>query len=234
MSDTDNDDQKPTAPSELELLRNRAKALGITFSGNTGIDTLKAKIAEKTGEGPKSDQTEQVQDEEDDSEVAALKAQIAQLTAQRDGLQIETEVLPSPLNPLAGDVAGQKPMAKMSERERMRREALKLVRVRIQNLDPKKKDLHGEIFTVGNRFVGTVKKFIPYGEATDDGYHIPNILFEALKERKFLHIRTFKDRQTKQDRVETSWQREFALEVLPQLTPDELAKLAAAQMAANG
>jgi hypothetical protein len=100
-------------------------------------------------------------------------------------------------------------------------------------MDPKKKDLSGEIFTVANRVVGAVKKFIPYGAATDNGYHIPNIIFKQLQERQFLNIKTRKDNRGRTI-VETSMVREFALEVLPQLTPQELAKLAAAQAAAAG
>ena len=107
--------------------------------------------------------------------------------------------------------------------------------VRITNLDPKKKDLPGEVFTVANEHLGTVRKFVPYGEVTDNGYHVPYCIYKALKARKFLNIRTFKDRQNQnQIKVEQSWAQEFALEVLPTLTPDEIKKLAAAQSAAGG
>lgn len=197
--------QEDLAAAELASLKERAKKMGITHSGNIGVDALKAKIQAKMDgekEAPASDENE----DDDDSEE---------------------------LNPLAGDVAGEKPAAKLTLREQIRRDALKMVRVRITNMDPKKANVPGEIFTVGNRYVGTVKKFIPFGETTEDGYHIPHILYENLRDRKFLHIRVIRDKNTKQERVETSWQREFSLEVLPQLTPKELAQLANAQMAAN-
>jgi hypothetical protein len=123
---------------------------------------------------------------------------------------------------------------KLTLREQLNLECLKLIRVRITNLDPKKKDLPGEIFTVGNEVIGTVTKYIPYGEVTDEGYHLPMIIYNNLKERKFLDIRTTKDRKTDKIRVEQRWAQEFAFEVLPQLTPEELERLRLAQAAAGG
>ena len=137
------------------------------------------------------------------------------------------------LNPLAGDVAGAAPVSKMTLRQQLMEEQLRLVRVRITNLDPKKKDLPGEILTVGNEFIGTVRKFVPFGEVTDDGYHVPYVLYKLMENRRFLHIRTTKDKRTGKERIETQWAKEFALEVLPPLTEEELKRLANAQAAAG-
>ena len=112
-------------------------------------------------------------------------------------------------------------------------EQMKLVRVRITNMDPKKKDIPGEIITVANEYLGTVSKYIPFGEVTDNGYHIPQCLFTELESRRFLNIRVIKDARTGTNRVETNNAREFALEVLPPLTKDELKDLAIAQAAAG-
>lgn len=119
-------------------------------------------------------------------------------------------------------------------RESMHKEQMKMVRLRITNLNPNKKELTGEIFTVANKFLGIVKKYIPYGEATEDGYHVPYILYTELRDRKFLNIKTRQDKTTGQIVVNQTWVPEFALEVLPQLTQAELNKLAAAQAAAGG
>lgn len=117
-------------------------------------------------------------------------------------------------------------------REQLYQDNMKLVRLRITNLDPKKKDLPGEIFTVANKFLGTVRKFIPYGEVTENGWHVPYIIYQQMKERKFQNIRV----TTRNDRphVETTLVPEFALEVLPNLTEAEHKKLAAAQQAEGG
>lgn len=121
---------------------------------------------------------------------------------------------------------------KYNQRERMRLESLRLIRCQITNLDPKKKDLHGEIFTVANDVIGTVRKFIPYGEVTEGGYHVPYIIYKMLKKKKFLNIRTRKGPKG-EPLVETNWAQEFALTVLPPLTKAELHDLATAQAAAG-
>lgn len=117
-------------------------------------------------------------------------------------------------------------------REHLKQQSMKLVRIRISCLDPKKKDLLGEIFTVANEYIGTVRKFVPYGDATDDGYHVPHCLYEMLNNSQFLSIRTFRDKKGN-PRIETSYVRQFAIEVLPPLTPEELRELATAQQAAG-
>ena len=121
---------------------------------------------------------------------------------------------------------------KYNQRERMRLEATRLIRCQITNLDPKKKDLHGEIFTVANDVIGTVRKFVPYGEVTEGGYHVPYIIYKMLKKKKFLNIRTRKGPKG-EPLVETNWAQEFALTVLPPLTKAELHDLATAQAAAG-
>lgn len=133
------------------------------------------------------------------------------------------------VNPLATSTVQED---KLSMAQRIRLENTRLVRVRIQNLDPKKKDLPGEILTVANDYMGTVRKYVPYGEATDNGYHIPYCLYKLLKSRKFLHVSVKKGRNGK-ERVEQQWVREFAIEILPQLTEEELKQLGQAQLAAG-
>lgn len=141
--------------------------------------------------------------------------------------EVEEAAAPSaPLSPLA---------QKAALRKKLISEEMKLVRLRITNMNPQKKDLHGEIFTVANKYLGIVKKFVPYGEATDEGYHVPYIIYRQLKDRKFLQIKTRKDpKNPGQILVDQRWVNEFALEVLPPLTAAELAELKALQMASAG
>lgn len=143
----------------------------------------------------------------------------------------EEEAPPPPL--VKPEDAG-KPAPK-TLREKLVQENMKLVRIRITCLDPKKKEWPGEIITVANEYLGTVRKYVPFGEATEEGYHVPYCIYKYLKARKFLNIRTYKDRKNQnQIKIESNWVPEFAIEVLPQLTKEELAKLAAAQSAAGG
>lgn len=210
-------------PTEMEMLKERADLLGVTYSNNIGIETLRKRVEDAMAGNP--------QDPEPESEQAAvpsMESLTADLTAQ---VAATTTVTTKELNPLVQDAAPvqNKPI---SLREHMRVTQMKLVRVRIQNLDPKKANLPGEIFAVANEYLGDVKKYIPFGEVTDNGYHIPYCLYKMLKNRRFLNVRERKDRDGK-IHVETSWVKEFALELLPDLTPEELKQLATAQIAAS-
>lgn len=118
-------------------------------------------------------------------------------------------------------------------RERIYREQMRLVRIRITCLDPKKADVPGEIITVANSILGAVRRYVPFGEATDEGWHVPYIIYQFLKNREFLSIRTRRDPRTGTNYVEQAMVREFAIEVLPQLTEAELKQLAAQQAAAG-
>ena len=210
-------------PTEMEMLKERADLLGVTYSNNIGIETLRKRVEDAMAGNP--------QDPEPESEQAAvpsMESLTADLTAQ---VAATTTVTTKELNPLVQDAAPvqSKPI---SLREHMRVTQMKLVRVRIQNLDPKKANLPGEIFAVANEYLGDVKKYIPFGEVTDNGYHVPYCLYKMLKNRRFLNVRERKDRDGK-IHVETSWVKEFALELLPDLSPEELKQLATAQIAAS-
>jgi hypothetical protein len=179
-------------PTQLDMLKQRARLMGIPYSNNIGVEALAARIQ-----------------------------------AKLDGETV-------PAEPVAEAVpAAVKAAPKKTEAQIQYEEQMKLVRVRITNLNPAKKDLPGEILTVANEILGAVRKYIPYGEVTDNGYHIPFILYTELKNREFLNIKTRKDNRGRVH-VETAMAREFALEVLPQLTQDELDRLASAQAAAAG
>lgn len=120
-----------------------------------------------------------------------------------------------------------------SLRQHMQDENMKLVRIRVTCMNPGKSDLQGEIITVANEFLGTVRKFVPFGDLTDDGYHVPYCIYKQMKNKQFWQKRTVKIRGTKEERVESVPMKEFSIEVLPQLTRDELNQLATAQQAAG-
>lgn len=198
----DTADFAPDTPvaDELAVLKDRARLLGVEFSNNIKLETLRERVAKKLAEN--ADPMDEVAQDEDEQEQ----------------------------NPLG--TTPPKPRKK-TLREELMESQMALVRCRITNLDPKKKDLPGEIFTVANEYIGTVRKFVPFGEVTDEGYHIPFCIYTMLEERRFQDIRTVKDRRTGTSRVQSTWAKEFAIEVLPQLTEAELHALAAAQAAAG-
>lgn len=275
-----------SGPSELELLKNRARLIGVEFSNNIGLETLKervnTKLAEVNGEEPASpaptpvvnasNQPNPLEIEEDtdgtaEEQLDDFDADIEEIPAEQQEDPIEQQ--PSLVQPTAGPtpapapipptrtaadpvikkIAPIKPKADidpvtggagggftakpMTLAQSIRNEQMKLIRVRISNMDPKKADLPGEILTVANKFVGNVKIFVPYGEKTDDGWHIPYIIYKQLVGRKFLQIKTTKNPVTRQLQVTKRWVREFNIEVMDPLTVGEIRELAT-QQAASG
>lgn len=186
-------DSATETPSELQILKQRADMLGVSYSNNIGLETLRKKVTDAMEGNKEPEQAKQV-------------------------------------NPLGADIPEVE--TPMQLRARLMAEQLKLVRLRITNLDPKKKDLPGEILTVANEYIGTVRKYVPFGEQTDNGYHVPYCIYTLLESRRFQHIRVTK--KNGREHVETTWAKEFSLEILPPLTEAELAKLAASQAAAGG
>ena len=193
------------AVDELTLLKERAKVMGIPFSNNISLETLRKRVADKMEGKDEAPEAPEVNALTGDPEIAQAMAA-------------------KPLDQKANAIA----LRKLMHATQMR-----LVRVRITNMDPKKKDLPGEIWTVANEYLGTVRKFVPYGEQTDDGFHIPYCLYRLLDSKRFLHIRDVKDRTTGIVRQDKVWAKEFSLDVLPTLTQGELDRLAAAQAALN-
>lgn len=196
-------DVEPVKQDELASLKERAISMGIGFSNNIGVDALKAKINDKLN-GTKTEVDEQ------EDPIPSVDEPVSQYDM--------------PLN----EVTDQAIL-----RERMFKENMFLVRVRITNLNPLKKDVTAEWVTVHNKYLGTVRKLIPFGEATDNGYHIPKILLDVLKERRFLSLKN-NAKKGPASAPEQQWVKEFAIEELTPLTQAELDQLARQQAAARG
>lgn len=116
------------------------------------------------------------------------------------------------------------------KRKRLKAEALKLVRIRLTCLNPAKKEWDGEIITVGNSLIGSVKKFVPFN--ADDGWHVPHVIYQQLKERQCQIFYTATDARGNKVR-KGKLIKEFAIEVLPPLTKEELDELARRQAMAK-
>lgn len=110
---------------------------------------------------------------------------------------------------------------------RLRKEANRLIRIRLTCMNPNKKDWPGEIFSVSNSVIGTVKKFVPYQDA-EDGYHVPHVIYEQLIDRKYQQFRKVK-LPNGGEQMKGSLVKEFSIEVLPRLTSTELKDLATKQ-----
>lgn len=209
---TENTELTLDPAEELRILKQRADLLGVKYSNNIGLEALRERVNARIEAGD-----------------AAREA--AAETVQGEPTITTAQALSSEEEP---------DFSKMSQREaeayirqKTRDDALKLIRIRVACLDPKKKEVPGEVFSVSNKFIGSVKKYVPFGEATDNGYHVPNCIYQMMKARKFLQITNTRDRKTGTNITKTRYVPEFAIEVLPQLTEDELTKLAVEQQASG-
>lgn len=170
--------------TEISLLKERAKVMGIKHSPNIGTDALRQKIEDfKNGEKNLPQETE-IPDEE----------------------------------------------TKIQKRTRIRKSAAALVRCRIYNMNPQKRDWKGEFCVVANKYL-SFKKMIPFGEQTDNGYHIPMFVYNKLKSQKFIQ----KSTRNVNGKIEVTTREvpEYAIEILPPLTEKELKDLATKQAAAQ-
>lgn len=103
-----------------------------------------------------------------------------------------------------------------------------LVRVRVTCMNPNKRKYTGDMITVGNSKIGTLRKFVPFGHE----WHIPRIMLNVMKDKEFRQSRTVKEGG--KERVINEFVKEYAIEVLPALTADELKELAQRQAMASG
>lgn len=193
--------------SELEQLKERATQLGLKFGPNIGVDLLRARVnAVINGDAELNevnDEDEELDEEETVTETVSNKPKLDKKLAERFG---ETEE---------------------EKRVRLRKDAFKLIRVRIQCMNPLKKAMQGEVFTVSNSVVGTYRKFVPYNVESDEGWLVPKIMLNMIKERKFNQIRYEKKNGLQIPKAHLV--KEFAIEILPQLTKEELKELAQRQ-----
>lgn len=116
-------------------------------------------------------------------------------------------------------------------RMRLKLEANELIRIRVTCMNPAKKDWDGEIFTAGNSAVGSFTKFVPFVDA-DDGWHVPRIIYNQLVQRQCQVFVTTRDARGNTSR-KGKLIKEFAIEVLPPLTAEELQDLAQRQAMAK-
>src|SRR5690606_22495823 len=156
--------QTPDEPQldEKQRLLQQCRTLGIPVSNNSSVETLREKLATFL-----------------EQKENAIESEARNL---HDG-----DLAPSEL----GEYATPSSANLAQVRKRLRDEMLALVRVRIGNPDPKKAALQGEITTYYNDILGQVKHFVQWGDFTENGWHLPRVLVNLLKEREFQHIRTY-------------------------------------------
>lgn len=115
------------------------------------------------------------------------------------------------------------------KKARLKKEAEKLVRVRVTCMNPSKANMQCDTFTAGNSYIGTISRVIPFNA---DAWHVPQILVDMLIEKKFTHHYVIKD--AKGNNVnKTKLMKEYSVVTLPNLTSEEIEELKREQALTN-
>lgn len=200
--------------NDIESLRVRATELGLKFSGNTGVAKLKEKID--------ASMSESVSDILGSSEPLPEIIKPKKVDGPRSLAELQIM-----------DVHAVPKTDQVLIRQIIRAKALVLRRVTIVNLDPSDAELSGAVITVMNKYTGKVSKFVPFGEGSENGYHVPQILLNYLEDQKFVLRKQIKGGTFGVKTYKTTMVPKFNITILPDLTPDELKNLADRQAASG-
>jgi hypothetical protein len=190
-------DEDVVVESELDLLKERAVQMGVSFHPAIGVDKLRDKI------NAVLNSTDSVSEDE----ISEPTVQVAKPSNQVSKADLMRQY-----------------------HVRLRQEANKLIRVRVTCMNPNKKDWPGEIISVSNAVIGTVKKYVPFN--IEEGYHIPAVLLTLLKERQYQHFTRIK-LPNGRVQIKPKMLPEFAIEEMTPLTKQELDALAQRQAMSN-
>jgi len=208
-----------TDNTALEVLKSRADALGLPYHHRAGPDKIADIINAHLVQNPYAE--------------ADLEPQVEPRMVEIAGVMCDVSHVPE-VDPKMGGVLDEKGFKVFRDNlaSKIRPAHSRLRRVRLQNMNPAKKDWPGEWISVGSAKLGTFKKYIPFN---GEPYHIPQIIYDMLKERQCTVFYNAKNPQGGPDIRKGKLMKEYAVEDLPPLTREELDDLAARQaLAGNG
>lgn len=114
--------------------------------------------------------------------------------------------------------------------KQLRQEALKLERVIVTCLDPMYAKYPSQLFQVGNRVIGTIKKVVPFGRE----FHVPTALLKQIENETFNRVEVINDGSNGgAGRNELKAVPRYGVKRLPPLTEKELADLNSALKASK-
>jgi len=197
---------------ELIALRKKADDLGVKYHHRAGVDKVQKAINAHTHAMAK-----QTLETSPEPAVAAIPTMDAAIQKE----------MPKP-------PPYKEPISEFEYKKMLQKEIGKsvgaLIRVRIQCMNPAKKDWPGEIISTGSAKLGTFKKYIPFNS---EPYHIPNIIYNVLKDKKcsiFINAVSDRGHKTRKSKLIN----EYAIEILEPLSKQELNELSRKQSLAAG
>lgn len=193
--------------TQLKILQGQADKLGITYHHKNNADTLRAKIGELLLADP-------------------AKAGLL-LTG---GQVLESAALAGPEVSTVEPNLEYKPMTadeyKVASQKKARLQVGALRRIQFTNMNETKKNWPGEPISVGSARLGTFKKYVFFN---GEPYHVPQIIYDVMKEKKCSSFFTVTNKRGPDTR-KSKLINEYAIVDLPPLTPAELEDLGERQM----
>jgi hypothetical protein len=203
----------------IEVVQAQANALGIPYHHRAGAEKIAGLVAAHLAAHPED--AKKLMPDVDDNHSPDEGIDYEQ------ALEASEKVEPEAPSRKNGDEPPVKPMTaveyrRIAEKDRVKNIAA-LRRVRITCMNPAKREWPGEIISVGSGKHGTFKKYIPFN---GEPYHIPQIIYDVLKERQCTLYRTEKMKDGRGGSHRVGYQApEFAIADLPPLTKKELEEL---------
>lgn len=215
------------AMTELEYVRAVATSIGVTYSGNSKIASLKGKIIDFLSEDP--------QDEDEDaaglSDIGNMLNEALDAGGVEEPIQISVlKKRPAPLSD--HDLINMDHVHEEDaglRRRIVRAKALRMVRVRVQALDPGESQLNGVIITARNKYTGKISKYVPFASEVSVGYYVPKMILDHMAEMKFPRRVEKKGAKFGIKQYNTIMSPKYTIEFLPHLSKKEIEDLAVAQ-----
>lgn len=208
---TETQDEEVLGPTELESLIERAELLGLKYDKRWGVEKMRELV--NTAVNAEANQ------------LPDLKA--AAETAVTTNTEVSMEQLQAAV---AAAPAVPKTETLSEKRYRLRQEANKLVRVHIMNMNPARKEWESDTYTVGNAYIGTITRTIPFNV----DWHVEQALLNVLQERECNVFTQKKNPNTGHTETKMRRIKELHIAILPDLTETELKELARRQAMAAG
>lgn len=168
-----------------------------------------------------------------DAELDKAKNELEELKRKLAEAEAKVSTTPTVHTPPAAAHPHPKSPEFKSDREklrqkhmRMRADANKLVRVNVTCMNPNKRQWKGEVFTVGNKVIGTIRKFVMFD--TPEGFHVPEVILNVMEGKQcqvFVDVVLPGGKKTKKGKLIP----EFSIKRLDALTKEQLDDLAKRQ-----
>ncbi len=194
---------------QVKVLRGQADKLGLKYHHKHGADALRAMVGEH---------------------LLADPARAGLLLADGDTLHLPAsieKVKPKTI-PNLEYVPETGVEYKIRSQAAARRSVGALRRIRFTNMNQTKKNYPGEFISVGSAKLGSFKKYVFFN---GEDYHVPQIIYDVMKERMCSSFYTVKTRGGEVRRSKLI--REYAITDLPPLTQAELKALGDKQALAS-